>query len=404
MYPPHVVIIGGGFAGLTVAKKLRREADRGEIHLTLIHQNHSFVFTPLLHEAATGNLSEEGVSQSLHHFFAKSRIRFLEGKVERIVVDARSVFVRGEVIPYDRLVIATGGEPTFFAIPGAEQHAFPLMRTADAERIEEHLEKMKEKALSCSNADERAPFLSLVIVGAGATGVEMAGELERRLSKTLRSRANTFSAELAITLVSTSQEVLPNFPSSLQRASRARLEALGISCVLGEEVVGVDHDGVTLRSGKRLEAKTVIWAAGVKPVFPDFVGAVPEQIVGGRLKVNEFLQLSDHESIFALGDVAAAIDPRTKTLLPLFAQVAVQQAVTVADNVLASLAHRPLRSSRVRLKGYLVSIGPWFAVGQIFGIPFHGALAWVLWKVVYLVKFHSWRKRWLVLREWVFGR
>ena len=423
MLKPHVVILGSGFGGTYVAKKLARHVKKGRIDVTIVNRTNYFLFTPLLHEVATGSLTPTSVAEPLREIFVRTGIQLDQGTVESIDRATKRIKLSGHsqlcTLSYDYLVIASGATTNYYDIPGAEKFTYPLKNLLDAARIRSHIIDVFEQAILISDPIERARLLSFVVVGGGATGVEMAAELSefvKVITKRYYSSADKNCdptdyrvckpEESFITLINAGPELLQTFRHSLRAAAEKRLHQSGVAVQLNATVTEVTGHGIRLSSGVFIASATVIWTAGVKPVIPHFEGDMPA-LTGNRLAVDEYFRVSSDPHIFALGDVAGYVDrdvlnndpTKTKTL-PLFAQVAEGQSKIVAKNILSSIRKKPLLDFHYHSKGYLVSVGQWFAVGEIFSLHIFGRLTWLLWRIVYLFKFASWKKRIRIAFEW----
>ena len=254
----------------------------------------------------------------------------------------------------------------------------------------------------------RARLLTFVIVGGGPTGVETAAEMNEFIHGIIDRYCNKENMcghdEIKTVIIHSGSELMQQFHSSLRTVAENRLRSKGVELHLNSTVVSVTAQGLVVKNGapdakdvETIPASTIIWAAGVKPVIPDFVNmqdsisSQPAQI-GGRLEINDFFQLVGHERVFALGDIAAP--------LPMLAQVAVGESKVVAENLLNAIQGKPLRKFAYNSKGSLVSIGQWSAVGEIFSHNYAGWLVWWLWRTTYLFKFASWKKRIRIAFEW----
>ena len=413
MLRPHIVILGAGFGGMYIAKKLADQVKKGEIDVTIVNRTNYFLFTPLLHEVATGGLSPRSVAEPLREVFANTRVRLAQGTVEYINTEKRMVGINNgydtSVLPYDYLVIATGAETNYYGIPGAEKFSYPLKNLSDAVRIRSRVIDVFEQAVLAKDDDERIRLLSFAVVGGGATGVEVAAELAEFIKGIVkRYYADTNDCrpeEPSITLIHTGKELLEMFAPSLRAAAERRLMHSGVALQMSSTVTSVTKENVMLSANMSIPASTVIWAAGVKPTIPHFEGASPT-LTGGRIAVDQFFRLLGNERVFALGDVAAYVDTDSGTNdqpakpLPMLAQVAIRQAKVVAFNIQASVGQKTLRPFHYHSQGSMVSVGQWFAIGEIFSLKIAGRLAWWMWRTVYLFKFASWMKRTQIAFEW----
>lgn len=392
MAAPRVLVLGGGFGGVTVARRLARAARRGEISLTLLSRAPAFLFTPLLHEVATGGLTRASVAVPLRQAFPAGSVRVVVGEATSVdpaarVVRASCAEMCALELPYDVLVVALGARANFFGVPGAETCALPLKTLEDASRIRVAVLDAFERAA------RRAEAPSFAVVGAGPTGVELAAELAELCGYTL---ADSYpeAGPAKITLVSSGPEILPMLAPKGRAKALSALADAGIEVRLGAAVTAVDATGVSFASGECLPAEVTVWAAGVSPVaLPEGLGLALDK--SGRAIVDGSLRAEGHPEIFVLGDQAAGA--------PMLAQAATQQAAVVADSILAGVHGRPPKTFTFRPKGLLVSLGRWRAVGEIAGVTVSGPVAWWLWRTVYLFKFPSLWKRLRVAAEWTIG-
>lgn len=419
MLKPHIVILGAGFGGVYTAKRLAPRVKKGEVDVTIVNRTNYFLFTPLLHEVATGSLGPSSVAEPLREIFAGTGVSVVEGEVEGIDASAREVKVSGHAIGYDYLVVATGAETSYYGIPGADRFTLPLKSLADASAIRARIIDAFERAMFCADPSERAQLLSFVVVGGGPTGVETVAELEefvcgmakRYYHSLVLEDGKKIEDEASISLIHTGPELLPQFMPSLRAAAQDRLRKKGVRLLLNKTVTAVSPKGLALADGALVPAGVVIWAAGVKPIVPHFIQgastAPTPALIGGRLQVDPHFRLAADERIFALGDVAGYTPP-----VPFLAQAAIAQARTVADNIVAALRGKQLRPLAFALKGSMASVGQRFAIGQITPpilgrlgggqVAVSGLFAWLMWRTIYLFKFLSWKKRVRIMVDWAF--
>lgn len=395
----HIVIIGSGFGGMEVAKRLKPKVRRGEIDVTVINRTNYFLFTPLLHEVATGGLTPTSVAEPLRDVFTRSGIRVAQGDVASIDVSAKKIKVGTCEITYDIAVLATGAETNFYNTPGAEEFGIGLKSLNDAIRIRERVIDAFEHASLTKDAGARKKLLSFAVVGAGATGVELVAELaefaEGIAKKYFADGSNCITPDdVSVTLVNSGNELLAQFSPEMRKAAEARLRASGIAIKLGVQVKAVEVDGIVLADGSRIDASLVAWTAGVKPTIPTFLGQAPE-MANGRIAVDATLHAKGADGLFVLGDSAALESP-----LPMLAQVAVAQGKAVARNLVARFEGRSLVPFVYTSKGSLVSLGQWFAAGTVGNMNLSGRFTWWIWRTVYLFKFASTKKRIRIAFEW----
>lgn len=401
MIKPHILILGAGFGGMYTARQFKHLVKRGEVDVTIVNETNYFLFTPLLHEVATGSLGPQSVSEPLREIFAGSGIKMCQGTVISIDRKNRKVIVLGDVngddihhrvkheISYDFLVISTGATTNYYNIPGADIHTYPLKTLYDAVMIRRRVIDSFEEASMCDDPLIRAQLLSFVVVGGGPTGIEIVSELSELVKGMIKRYYNDF--ESTITLVNSGPELLQQFSPKLRKAAYDRLVKDGVKISLGSSVTSVSPRGIELSNNTTVFSYTVIWSAGVTPVIPPFDGDMPE-LAGKRLVVDAYFRISGDERVFALGDVAG--------VLPMLAQVAVGQARAVASNIKASIEGKKLKTFSYHSKGSMVSIGQYFAIGEIFHLKISGVIAWWLWRTIYLFKFISWKKRLRIVASW----
>jgi len=306
-------------------------------------------------------------------------------------------FVDDFTLDYDYLVIALGSKTNYYEIPGAEKYSFSLKSADDAIRLKNQFVHCFEKAsLDPKSANK---FLTFVIVGGGATGVELAGEMSDLLYKTFcKLYSKEIVSKVKIILIEKGKELIPQFSSKLRVKALNTLKKKGVDVLLEKGVVEVGEDFVKLDDGSTIETKTVIWTAGIMPNVPEILGNI-EKDDKGRLVVNEHLQVKNYDNVFALGDVSCFIQDQKP--LPQLAQVATKQAKTVALNIKNLIEDKKLEKFVYKHTGDLISIGRFYAIGEIKGISFSGIFAWFLWRGVYLSKMVSFRDQVKTLIDWL---
>ncbi|MBP9748753.1 NAD(P)/FAD-dependent oxidoreductase, partial [Patescibacteria group bacterium] len=365
MAKPHIVILGCGFGGMYVARRLAPEVRKGTIDVTIVHRTNYFLFTPLLHEVATGGLGPMSISEPLREIFAGTGIRVRQAMATKIDGVKKQIHLEKGTLTYDTLVIATGADSNFFGTPGAREYALPLKTLQDAITIRERVIHALERALCAPTKAEKKALLSFIVVGGGATGVELMAELAEFIvgvaHRYYRTEQRPFSEkDITLTLISSGKDILSSFPPRIRSAAEKRLRAKGVTLRLETSVTAVSADGVILKDGSRIPSATVLWMAGVQPLLPEIIGPQP-QVARGRLCVDSFFQIPELPKVFAMGDVAVRIVDGKPEPLPMLAQVAVAEAKTVACNVLAAVNDSAMRTFVFQLKGVLISLGQWYA-------------------------------------------
>lgn len=393
MKKSHIVIIGGGFGGTYTARYLQPLVEAGEVEITLIHRTNYFLFTPLLHEVATGGLTPTSVVEPIREIFRHDSVHFIQDEVKSIDSAQKTITISNRIIGYDYLVMSSGAETNYYGTAGAKENTLTLKNLQDAQLLRKTIIDACEKGAHVADDVERKKMLSCVVVGGGATGVELSAEIVEFMQETLCSyyrSCHIKKIDMQVTLVAASPELLPPFPPKLREIAKKELVRKGVKVLTGETVTEVKPGKIIFKDGSFIEAGLIIWVAGVKPSTIEIAGADKEK--SGRIKIDEFLQVTGPSNIFALGDVSGTA--------PMLAQVAAQQAKTVAHNIGARMKNENLATFHFHEKGLLVSLGQWYAAGKLFGLTMRGPIMWLIWRLVYLFNFHSWRKRFKIAAEW----
>lgn len=398
----RVVIVGGGFGGLYAAQRLRR----APVEVTVVDRRNFHLFQPLLYQVATGGLGTGDIAAPLRAVLKGQRnTRVLQGEVRDVDVAARALRLHDGVIPYDTLIVATGVKNHYFGHDEWAPLAPGLKSVEDAVEIRSRVLRAFEAAEREPDAERRAAWLTFVIVGAGPTGVELAGALGELAHHTLRCEFRTFDPRGSrILLLDAMEEVLSSFPPRLSRHARATLQRLGIEVRTGCRVTRIDEQGieVSARGGtQRLPTRTVIWAAGVRgsTLGERLAGATGCELDAiGRVKVNPDLTVNGHPEIFVIGDLAHV--EQDGAALPCVAPPAMQQGRYVARVIRARLQGKATAPFRYRDKGSLATIGRHAAVANFRGLQFWGGLAWLIWLVVHLYYLIEYENRLLVFIQW----
>ncbi len=391
---PRVAIIGCGFGGLWAAKALRR----APVDITVIDRTNHHLFTPLLYQVATAGLSAPSIAAPIRHILARQRnATVLLGEVDAIDPAGRTVSLAGGgQVPYDYLVVAAGSVNNYFGHDEWAPYAPALKTLDDALEIRARILTAYERAEREADPARRAAWLTFVVIGGGATGVELAGTLAEIARHTLRGEFRHFDPRKArVVLVEGTDRVLPPYPADLSEKARLQLERLGVTVWLGKQVTGVDAGGVNM-GGERLEAKTVLWAAGVaSSPLGRSLGAELDR--AGRVKVAPDLSVPGHPEIFVVGDLALVPG------VPGIAPAAKQMGRVAALNIKRTLEKKQRFAFRYRDYGQLATIGRNRAVAMFGRLHLSGYPAWLAWLVAHIYFLIDFRNRLAVLIDWAWS-
>ena len=403
-----MVIIGGGFGGLEAARALAG----GTVRVTLLDRHNYHLFQPLLYQVATASLSPGDIASPIRWVLRHQKnVRVLLADVQAIDPAAKRVTIDGgDALAYDYLIVSAGASHSYFGHPEWAERAPGLKTLDDALEMRRRVLVAFEAAERERDPERQRRLLTFVIVGAGPTGVELAGALAEIARQSLAQDFRSIRPESArIVLVEGSPYVLPPFADPLRAAARRALEHLGVEVRTGAVVTAVDDDGVTLSSSapsdgstspERVSAQTVLWAAGVaaSPLATSL--GVPLDRAG-RVSTEPTLSLPGHPTTYVVGDMCAFVQDGKP--LPGVAQVAMQQGAHAARNILRTIQGRPLQPFRYKDYGTMATIGRGAAVGEIFGLKVSGFFAWLFWIFLHIFWLIGFRNRIVVMTEWAYA-
>ncbi len=389
------MIVGAGFGGLAVARALRGVP----VDAVLVDQHNYHLFQPLLYQVATALLDPSEIAYPVRAALRRHRnVDFRLARVTGVDLEGRRLATTGGELAYDHLVVSAGAVNNFFGLSSVEEHTHGLKSLGEALAVRNHLLTCFEQAAWSDDPETRRRLLTVVLVGGGATGVELAGAVSELVHLVLRKDFPHLDLEeVRICIVEAGDTLLGAFAPSLQRAAIRSLEQKRVSLALGAQVAGVDERGVSLRDGSRIEAATVVWTAGVKgsPVGA-WLGRVDRQ---GRVEVGPTLQLPGHPDVFVIGDLARVAGGRGDPL-PQLAPVAMQEAKHVARTIAGSLRGEAPAPFRYRDRGTMATIGRNAGIAQIGPLRLGGFLGWVTWLTVHLLLLVGFRSRLAALLNW----
>ncbi|MBX5482459.1 MAG: NAD(P)/FAD-dependent oxidoreductase [Myxococcaceae bacterium] len=395
---PHVVILGGGFGGLYAARALEHEP----VRVTLIDRKNHHLFQPLLYQVATAALNPSDIAAPLRGILRRSGTEVLLAEATAIDPEKKRVLLTDGEIDYDYLIVATGATHSYFGHDEWARYAPGLKTLDDALEIRRRVLLAFEAAEREPNPAHRRELLTFVIVGAGATGVEMAGALAEIAREALvRDFHHIDPATTRVVLVEGVNKVLPPYPDPLSREAAEELQSLGVEVRIGAKVTSVDEHGVIVNGNERIAAHTVIWAAGVaaSPLAKSL--GVPLDRAG-RVSVTPFLTVPGHDDIFVVGDLARI--ESDGELVPGVAPAAMQMGVQAAKNVLHQVHGAPMMPFTYWDRGTFAVIGRGAAVGVAFRrFQLKGSLAWLAWLCIHLLFLIGFRNKIVVLVNWAYS-
>jgi NADH dehydrogenase len=398
---PRVVILGGGFGGVGAAKRLAKS----EVDVLLVDRHDYHTFQPLLYQVATAVLEPATVGHPLRDLFHDQRnVSIRQDEVTGIDTAARRVTF-GATGPrtYDYLILALGATVSFFEVPGASQHAFPIYTLADAVRLKEHvLRRWEASDRDRTLVDDGA--LNIVVVGGGATGVESAGALSELYTTNLEpDYPRLADANARVTLVEAGDAVLGMFKKSLRTYGKKALEKRGVEVRLGEVVRRVEPTRVHLKSGEVLKAHTLVWGAGLRA--SDLAGSLGVELErGGRIPVGADLSVAGHPEVFAVGDIAWITDSKRSEALPQLGSVALQAGEHAGESIARVVEGKEAEPFTYFDKGMMATIGRKAAVVQLpRGRSLKGSTAWLAWGAVHLALLSTGEDRARALVDWTWA-
>ena len=394
----NIVIIGGGFGGVYTAKYLLNYLKNdSRVKITLISKDNFFTFTPMLHEVATGGLNRHNIVVPIRSVLKGSNFEFIKCEADFIDFEKKKVFTKRFQLNYEILIITTGSTTNFYNIPGAERYCLTLKSLKDAALIRDKIIDCLELASKTKNLEERKKLLTFSIIGAGPTGVELAGEVSEYLCQMLHDNYKNLGTA-SIYLVQKGPKIIPMAHEKCIKEAAKELEKKHVKILLNSKVTKVFEDGFEINNEQRIRASTIIFTSGIIPIP---IKSSPKiNLTSFHYPVDQFLQIKDFKNVYALGDCALFFNPSSSRPLPALAQVTTKQAKALAKNLYRLLNNKEQKPVNINLSGVLISIGQKFAVAEIGPFKFKGFFAWWLWRTIYLFKMIGTANKFRVAFEW----
>ncbi|OGZ43890.1 MAG: hypothetical protein A3J55_00460 [Candidatus Ryanbacteria bacterium RIFCSPHIGHO2_02_FULL_45_17b] len=416
----RIVILGAGFAGVYAYLRLHKLLhDTKEKHITFISERDLFTFVPMIHEVATGTLLPSSITQSIRSLPPCCLNRFIEARVMRVDIDAKKILVHHlnpeapdpgkrikevseEEVPFDYAILALGSDVNFFNIPGAKEHTLTLSTLEDARRVKNRIIESFEQAQITKSEAEKRRLLRFVIAGGGLTGVELAGELADLLHGELKKAFPLLYPYAEIHLYEGRERFICFANEWFGNRAFQILSSKHVRVFCGMPLSEVSSEGIHA-GGEFVPAGTVIWTAGVQAREIEIVSKkrVLKDVKSRRIKVNEYLQVLSYPYLFVAGDQAWIEKKERDQPYPMRAQFAVREGEVAAENIVRLMSKKALKEFFWRDKGLLVSVGKGTALAEVSGIQFSGVLAWVLYRVAYLLKIVGLRAKFRTALEWI---
>ena len=416
--PIHVVILGSGFAGIEVLKKLQKEYDdNSSIEITLISKDNFILFTPMLPEVASGMIETRNIVTPVRSFCKKAK--FYEAKVESIDLDNKQLTLthvigrqshpndwREHIVKYDYLVIALGSENNFFKMSDVKRWSFTMKSINDAIILRNHIINVLEQAsIEEVNLEPRKSLLTFVVAGGGFNGVETVGAINDFIRESIKDYyKNIHMSEVRVILIDSNEKLLAEVDEELGEFALEKLKVSGVEFMMKCPVTGATPNTIMLYNGTIIPCYTLIWSAGVTP--SKLVAELPcEHDRGHRIVANNYLELPGYNGVYVLGDCASITDPNTGKPYPPTAQHAIRQGKVAAKNIISALKVEKGAKNKIKFdyktKGMMAEIGRRDGVAILFNkFKLHGFLAWWLWRTYYLANLPTARKKLKVLGDW----
>ena len=398
---PRVVIIGGGFAGIALAKKLSKQ----EVQVVLLDKHNYHTFQPLLYQVSTGGLEPDSIAYPIRKILKDfPNFHFRLANVEEISTKDKKVMTDIGPLKFDYLVVASGAETNYFGNSEIEKYSMAMKTIPESLNLRSLILENFEEALLTSDLNERNALMNFVIVGGGPTGVELAGALAEIKKGILPKDYPDLDTRLAqIHIIQSPDCILKGMSDKASQKAEDFLQKLGVNIWKHVRVTNYDGRKVTTNTDLTFETATLVWAAGVKGATIKGLNAEDYITKGNRLLVNEFNQVKGFDNIFAIGDIACMVTDEFPQGLPMMAQPAIQQGQQLGENMVRLIEKQPMKPFIYKDKGAMATIGRNKAVVDLPKFKFQGVFAWYVWMFVHLFFLIGFRNRMVVFINWVYN-
>lgn len=387
----HILILGAGFGGLETYLSLRRKLHKSRsVAITILNRYNYFLYMPMLHEVAFGGVERSHITHAVREFTSKFKDDFFEDDVVQILPGENRVLTKkGRDIPYDYLVIALGCVQAYFDTPGASRYSYPLKTLSDGIIL-------RNKILEIFEMYDSNHEINFVIVGGGATGVEVAGQLSELVTKTVaKLYSHVDPKKVHITLIHNKDRLVPYLHAKTSWLLLRKLSEMKVKVLLQKKVREVKENAVLLEDGTMLQSSATIWTVGLASEAPTYI--LPEFFnERGFIKIAKTFLVEGTLNVFALGDIAEC----DQDSFPKTAQAAMSEGRCVAKNILRSIEGKRLALFQYHHKGDLIPLGDWFGVAQIGNMVFGGKFAWWIRRTVFLLNLYQMRERLKIILDW----
>lgn len=385
----RVLILGGGFAGFNAAKNLcEKIRDREDVGVMVISRDNYLTFWPMVPGIVASDVGVRNIAQPLRRALIHGGASFRRAPVEKVDLENQVVTAGGKEFGYDQLVLAMGAQPSYFGIPGVEEHAINMKGIPDAVEIRNRvIERFEEAVLEGGDVPESK--LTFVVIGAGATGVETASQLHVLIHEVLGSEYPSINSNrFRVYLLDALPHILPELDPGLRRVARGQLAARDVEVMTKALAEEVTDNCVKLRDGRQIASENVIWTAGSRPHEKLEEIGIPLVEKTNGAKVDQYFRVEGYENVWAIGD-NATIPDGDGGFIPPNAQAAMKEGVCLAENILAEINGNGLKPFKFKSQGQLIDLGSQFAVNDVFGVKFSGRLAAFFWRAAYLTRLDS---------------